>query len=189
MKIVTSTRVDIEKQNSNSKPRYRFTITRSGPRSVTCCKTCSSSIKDTKESRPGQTAVEGNKVSKPPQNFTPTAATQSYPYEPQYVHSTFDPYHPQFQSQFSSLLIPSHIMPPSPTSPATPDIYEPYSSHYQGALPFIPPSPTDFYQTPPSLQTPLPLPMYFMPSSSVVPSPAANCQFVFVPSFEGLECL
>lgn len=170
MKIVTSTRVDIEKQNSNSKPRYRFTITRSDPRS-------------------GQTAVEGNKVSKPHQNFTPTAATQSYPYEPQYVHSTFDPYHPQFQSQFSSLLIPSHIMPPSPTSPATPDIYEPYSSHYQGALPFIPPSPTDFYQPPPSLQTPLPLPMYFMPSSSVVPSPAANCQFVFVPSFEGLECL
>ena len=183
MKIVTSTRVDIEKHNSNSKPRYRFTITRSDPRSVTCCKTCSSSIKGTKESRPEQTAVEeGNKISKPPQNFTPTAATQSYPYEPQYIHSTFDPHHPQFQSQFSSLLIPSHFMPPSPTSPAPPDIYEPYNSHYQGPLAFIPPSPTDFYHSP-TPPTPLPLPMYFMPSPPIEPSSTANCQFVFVPSF------
>ena len=199
MKIVTSTRVNIEKQNSKSKPRYRFTITRSDPRSLSCCKTCRSSTKEsTKESKPTQAAVEGDRILKPPQNFTPPTATQSYPYEPKYIQSTLDPYHPQFQSQFSPPpLIPSHFMPPSPTSPKPTDIYEPYSSHHQGPLTFIPPSPTDFYQPSP-LPTPLPPPdiyeqiytnqqipppMYFMSSSPVVPSSAANCQFVFVPSF------
>ena len=180
MKIVTSTGVNIEKQNSKSKPRYRFTFTRSGPRSISCCKTCRSSTKVLKQ---GQIVMEGDKISKAPENITPPAANQSSLYEPQFIQSAFDRYHSQFRSQFlSPPLIPSHFMPPSPTSPAPPDIYKPYNSHYQGPLTFIPPSPTDFYHSP-TPPTPLPLPMYFMPSSPIVPSSTANCQFVFVPSF------
>ena len=127
--------------------------------------------------------MEGDKISKAPENTTPPAANQSSLYEPQFIQSAFDPYHSQFRSQFlSPPLIPSHFMPPSPISPAPPDIYEPYNSHYQGPLTFIPPSPTDFYHSP-TPSTALPLPMYFMPSSPIVPSSTANCQFVFVPSF------
>ena len=174
VKIVTSTRVNIEKQNSKSKPKYRFTFTRSDPRSISCCKTCRFSRKESKDPKPGQIAVEEDIISRAPQNITPHAAYQSFPYEQQYIQSTFDPYHPQFQSQFP--------FPPPPTSPAPPDIYEPYSSHYQRPLTFIPPSPTDFYQPPP-LPTPLPPPMYFVPSSPIVSSSTANCQFVFVPFF------
>ena len=182
VKIVTSTRVNIEKNNSKSKPRYRFTITCSDPRSISCCKTCRSSTKESiKESKPTQTAVERDTILEPPQDSTlPVVATQSYPYEPYYIQSTFDPYHPQFQP-----LIPSsHFMPPpSPTSPAPPDIYDPYSSNHQGSQTFIPISPSDFYQPPP-LPTPLPPPIYFMSSSPIVPSSsAANYQFAFVPSF------
>ena len=178
VKIVTSTRINIEKPNSKSKPRYRFTFTRSNPRSISCCKTCRSSAKEPEEPKPGQTVVEGDKISKAPQNTTSPTANQSFPYEQQYIQSAFDPYYPQ--SQFPSPpLIPSHFMPPSPTSLAPPDTHDPYNSHYQGHLTFLPPSPTDFYQPPP-LPAPLPPPMYFMPSS---PSSIANCQFVFVPSF------
>ena len=124
--------------------------------------------------------MEGDTILEPPQNSTLPVATQSYPYEPHYIQWTFDPYHPQFQPLISS----SHFMPPpSPTSPAPPDIYEPYSSnHHQGSQTFIPPSPSDFYQPPP-LPTPLPPPIYFMSSSPIVPSSAANYQFAFVPSF------
>ena len=67
VKIVTSTMVNIEKQNSKSKLRYQLTITRSDPRSVSCCKTCRFSIEESrKESTPTQTAVGGNEFLKPP---------------------------------------------------------------------------------------------------------------------------
>ena len=61
VKIVTSARVNIEKQNIKSRPSYQFTITRSDPVSTPCCKT-RGFVK--KEKKPGQTELKAVKFQK-----------------------------------------------------------------------------------------------------------------------------